>query len=119
MRTNVTLIASAIFLTFTLGVAYAADTDAPTANQPVTGAAVGTRVPKLKAIRFPCRIRRLAAQLIKAPIQAQPRQPRKARASRLSRITAPPASSLKRRKPRTVSARASSSLSRRRDHHSP
>jgi hypothetical protein len=42
MRTNVTLIASVVFLTFTLGVAYAADTDAPTANQPVTGAAVGT-----------------------------------------------------------------------------
>jgi hypothetical protein len=41
MSTNVTLIASAVFLTFTLGVAYAADTDAPSANQP-SGAAVGT-----------------------------------------------------------------------------
>jgi hypothetical protein len=41
MRTNVTLIASAAFLALTFGVAYAADTDAPSANQPA-GAAVGT-----------------------------------------------------------------------------
>jgi hypothetical protein len=41
MRTNVTLIASAAFLALTFGVAYAADTDAPSANQPA-GAAPGT-----------------------------------------------------------------------------
>ena len=41
MKTNVTLIASAVFLTLTLGIAHAADTNAPSGNQP-TGAAVGT-----------------------------------------------------------------------------
>jgi hypothetical protein len=39
MRTNLTLIASAVFA-LTLGVAYAAD--APNANQPNTGGAIGT-----------------------------------------------------------------------------
>jgi hypothetical protein len=39
MKTNVTLIASAVFLTLTLGIAHAADTNAPSGN---TGAAVGT-----------------------------------------------------------------------------
>lgn len=41
MRTNLPLIASAVFLTLTLGVAHAADTNAPKADQP-TGAAIGT-----------------------------------------------------------------------------
>jgi hypothetical protein len=41
MRTNVTVIASAVLLTLSLGVAHAADTNAPSANQP-SGAAVGT-----------------------------------------------------------------------------
>ena len=38
MRTNVTLIASALFLALTFGIAHAADTNAPS----TTGAAVGT-----------------------------------------------------------------------------
>ena len=38
MRTNVTLIASAVFLALTFGIAHAADTNAPG----TTGAAVGT-----------------------------------------------------------------------------
>ena len=38
MRMNVTLIASAIFLALTFGIAHAADTNAPS----ITGAAVGT-----------------------------------------------------------------------------
>jgi hypothetical protein len=39
MRTNLTLIASAVFLALTLGVAHAGDTSA---SQPNTGAAIGT-----------------------------------------------------------------------------
>jgi len=38
MRTNVTLIASAVFFALTFGIAHAADTNAPS----TTGAAVGT-----------------------------------------------------------------------------
>jgi hypothetical protein len=38
MRTNVTLIASVVFLALTFGIAHAADTNAPS----ITGAAIGT-----------------------------------------------------------------------------
>ena len=38
MRTNVTLVASAVFLALTFGIAHAADTDAPS----TTGADIGT-----------------------------------------------------------------------------
>ena len=80
MRTNVTLIASAVFLALTFGIAHAADTNAPS----TTGAAVGTPGSENKGNPIPVPVRPLEAWLIKAAIQAQPRQRRKARVSRKS-----------------------------------